>query len=200
VRRAFLYLLITVASQALSQTQCKANFAVVWKDPLNNTQQGLSKDDFKWFQKKLQGKYPSICYDAGTPPLVFFVSISTSTYHGTRIASSTDTGPVEGTVTDDNGNTSHVSGTQTVTSHTAVPYSFDYHILTLSIEEKQGDGTWKVRHNFQKNTICRALFGSCFSNRHPNREIIEKAVEWIAKGGLTDPMQNVLVPGETPKN
>jgi len=67
---------------------CKLNFSVVWTDQLNNTRQGLSADDLKWFQKKMAKKYPDVCYSDPSPsvPLVFFISQAP----GTRVIDGTE--------------------------------------------------------------------------------------------------------------
>lgn len=180
---------------AFSQTQdCKARFSVVWKDPLNNVKQGFSPDDLKWFQKKMTKKYPDVCYDSGAAPVVFYVAAKGSTYHGTRVVSSTNSNPVNGTITDQDGNTSTVSGTVDTTTESTVPYSVAYQDMILSVETAEPDGTWKVRHNFAHNTLGRAFYGVKVSNRHPNQELIEQALKWVHDGGLTDPKQSVLAP------
>jgi len=189
------FLPVLFVGSAFSQTQdCKTRFSVVWKDPLNNVKQGLSPDDLKWFYGKMTRKYPDVCYDPGAAPVVFYVAAKGSTYHGIRVVSSTNSNPVNGTITDQNGNTSMVNGTVDTTTRSAVPYSVDYQDLILSVETTGTDGTWEVRHNFAHNTLGRAFYGVKVTNRHPDQELIEQAVKWIHDGGLNDPRQSVLAP------
>jgi hypothetical protein len=185
-------LLAGFGSAASGQT-CQIKFSVVWQDPLNNVNQGLSEKEAKDVAKKFSKKYPEVCYVEPSPsvPLVFYVTISTSTYHGTRTATSTQDTPVTGTVTDSNGNVGTINGTQTQTSTTTTPVQFDYPIFTLSIEKKQPDGSLKVMHNVERKGLCPTIAFTCVANRHPDIGIIEDAVKWIHGGGLTDPKQGV---------
>jgi hypothetical protein len=184
---------ILFACSVSSQTQnCTIHFSVVWKDQLNNIKQGLSPNDTKWFQKKIAKKYPGICYDSGAAPVVFFVSTKLSTYQGTQVVTSAHSNPVDGTITDPNGNMSTVRGTEDTRTQTAVPYSVGYEDMILSLEVKQPDGTWKVRHNFTHNTLGNAYYGIKVSNRHPTQELVEQAIKWIYDGGLTDPRQSMM--------
>ena len=129
-----------------SGTACARSFTVVTQDTLNNIKQGLSTNNVKWFQKKLAKKYPGVCYANPAPsvPIVFYITITPDTYHGTRIVRGTESNPVSGTITDDNGDTSQVSGTVETTSTTAVPYSFEYGIFTLSVKRRRNDGKFDV--------------------------------------------------------
>lgn len=192
-------LLILVASvfgQSVASHPCRLRVTVVWTDQLNNVQQGLSGDELNWFKEKIEKKYPDVCYAAPDPsvPFVFVIMTSTATYHGTATETSTNDAPVTGTITDENGNTSTISGHETITRSSTVPRSFDYPLFTLSIETREAPGRFKVLHNFLRKGICPTLYGICMKNRHPNRGIIEDAVKWIHNGGLGDPLQSVLVP------
>lgn len=59
---------------------CKIAFSVVTQDQLDNIHQGLSDDDLKWLRKKVEGKYPGICYvpPDTSVPYVFFISVEDS--------------------------------------------------------------------------------------------------------------------------
>src|SRR5476649_2830716 len=94
----------------LQAQDCKTYFSVVWKDTLNNVKQGLSKDDEKWVREKMHKKYPGVCYAEPDPSvkLVFFVTVSQAHYSGTATQSETHSEPINGTVTDQNGNVSQV--------------------------------------------------------------------------------------------
>lgn len=175
------------------------NFTVVTQDNLNNINEGLSADDAKWFQKKIAKKYPGACYavPASTVPVLFRIVPTPAVYHGTQVVQqrSTQSDPVNGTATDQNGNTSQVSGTvqRTTTTSTAVPYSVDYNIWTLSVERRRSDGTFDVAHKFQQAGIYYASFGLYRGRaRHPIRAVIEDAAKWVNDGGLTDPKQSVF--------
>src|SRR5712691_2956434 len=175
-------------------------FTVVTQDKLNNVKQGLSPDDAKWFQNTFTKKYPGICYadPAPTVPIVFSITVTPDVYHGTRVVQSTSThsNPVNGTVTDQDGNTSQVRGTveTATTSSTAVPYSVQYGIFTLSVERMRNDGKFDVLHRFQQKRLYNTLYGIPLGGRghHPVHAVIEGATKWIDSGGLTDPRQSVV--------
>lgn len=175
-------------------------FTVVTKDKLDNIKQGLSADDVNWFQKSFAKKYPNVCYadPAETVPIVFYITVTPDVYHGTRVVNQTSThsDPVSGTITDDGGNTARVSGTveTTSTSSTAVPYSVEYGIFTLSVERRKNDGQFDVVHRFQQKGLYRVLYGIPLGGRghHPVHAVIEDAAKWVNSGGLTDPRQSAL--------
>ncbi len=195
---AFFVLFVTSGS-AQSKSPC-TYFTVVTKDKLNNTKQGLSAADLKWFQQKLAKKYPAVCYAAPAPtvPIVFFITVAPDVYHGTRIVNNqtTHSDPVSGTVTDQDGNTSQVNGTvrTTTTSSTAVPYSVPYGIYTLSVERRHSDGNFDVAHRFQQRGLYSTLYGIPLGGKghHPVHTVIEDAARWINSGGLTDTLQSVV--------
>jgi hypothetical protein len=160
---------------------CKLSFGIVWHDELNNFDEGLKPADAKWFQEKMTKKYPVICYVAPSQPatLYLFINLTPATYHGTRTITSTNDNPVSATVTDQSGYSSNVSGTVQTTTTTTVPNEFDYSVFTLSLEQKQPDGTFTVLRNFQRKGICPTLYGMCIKHRHPSREIVEDGVKWL---------------------
>jgi hypothetical protein len=84
-------------------------------------------------------------------------------------------------------------GTQTTTSSTAVPYSFEYGKFMLTVETFGADGEPVVRRRFQQNGIYRTMYGVPLGGRghHPAKALIEDAVKWIHAGGLDDPLQSV---------
>ncbi|HVA17815.1 MAG TPA: hypothetical protein VMV59_08905 [Candidatus Dormibacteraeota bacterium] len=182
------------------QLTCKTYFSVVSEDTLKNMQQGLAKKDVEWFEKKIEKKYPEVCYAPPSPDvhLVFFITVTPDVYHGTRVVTDTQTqdSPVTGTVTDQSGNTSTVDGTVTTTtsSSTAVPYSVKYGIFTLAIEDVQPDKNWKVVHRFQQDGLYSTYLGIPLGGKghHPVHTIIEEAAKWIHEGGLTNPLQTVV--------
>ena len=176
---------------------CQFYFNVVTQDRLKNVSKGLSAENAEWFQKKILAKYPGACYapPAQAAPIVFFITVTPDTFHGTRIVNntSTESNPVSGTITDEDGNTSHVSGTveTTTTSSTAVPYSFEYGIFTLTVERRRSDGQFDVLQTFQQKGIYNPLYGIPLGGRghHPFRAVIEDAVKWVNAGGVTGESQ-----------
>lgn len=202
-RKPALFLMGLLASSCFAQGQqpggkCQYNFTVVREDALHNVTEGLSKNQRKWFEKKIQEKYPDVCYEApdSTIRIVFFITDTPSVYHGTRVITSqqTESNPVDATVTDDSGNTSQVSGRMTTTSHSSysVPYSVKYGIYMLTVELKQSNGTFKPVHRFQQDGLYRRVYGIPFGKgHHPTRAVVEAAVKWIHGGGLTDPLESL---------
>ncbi len=69
----------------------------------------------------------------------------------------------------------------TSTTSTAVPYSFEYGIYTLSVERQQRDGSYVVLHRFQQRGIYHTLYGIPLGGKghHPARAVIEEAAEWV---------------------
>jgi hypothetical protein len=172
-------------------------FTVVFRDKLNNIKQGLSAEDVKWFEKTVGRRYPGVCYVDPAPSVavVFYISVTPATYHGARVVTSRETheGPISGTVTDQDGGTSQLSGEveTTTTSSTAVPYSFEYGVFTLSVERRQDDGRFQVAHRFQQKGLYHTLYGIPLGGRghHPVHAVIEDAAKWANAGGLTDSRQ-----------
>ena len=182
-----------LSTAAFAQTgQPCIQFSVVMQDTLKNFKQGLSSNDQKWFREKVEKKNPSVCYVDPAPSvsLVFVIVVTPDTYHGTRVVSdtSTNSNPTSGTITDEDGNTATYSGTQetTTTTSTAVPYSFEYGIYTLSVERQQKDGSYVVLHRFQQKGIYRTLYNIPLGGKghHPAHAVIEEAAEWVNSGGL----------------
>lgn len=206
IEKLVLSITLCLATAALAQQPCKNRFSVVWKDQLGNIRQGLSAKDADWFQKKVAKKFPDVCYvsPTATPPLVLYITVSTGHYSGTRIDrhSETHSVPTSGTVRDATPGSDtygqkigEIEGETevTTTSTQAVPVSYDYPILTLSVLQKT-NGEWKGRHNFRRWGR-KALF--CIKGCGARRAVIEDAVKWIHSGGLVDPLQSVLPQEET---
>ena len=176
---------------------CATTYSVIQEDKLGNVQQGISKSkDLKWADKDLEKKYPDVCYAAPDPSVktVFVITVAPATYNGTRVVTTTDTTPTSGTVTDTSGQqVGTYEGTQTSTSSTAVPYSFEYGKFMLTVETFGADGKPVVRRRFQQNGIYRTMYGVPLGGRghHPAKALIEDAVKWIHTGGLADSLQGV---------
>lgn len=177
----------------------QTNFTVVQQDTLKNIRQGLSNEQLKWFDKKLQKEYPDVCYVAPGPNvrLAFYITVTPDVYHGTRVETNSEThnNPVSGTITNPDGSTSDMDGTvrTTTTSSTAVPYTVPYGIYTLTVETSEGSDKWKARHRFQQRGLYHTLYGIPLGGKghHPNRTVIEEAMKWIHEGGLTNPLETV---------
>jgi hypothetical protein len=152
----------------------------------------LSSEDQRWFREKVEKKNPSVCYVDPAPgvSLVFVIIVTPDTYHGTRVVenTSTNSNPTSGTIRDEDGNTATYSGTQetTTTNSTAVPYSFEYGIYTLSVERQQKDGSYIVLHRFQQKGIYNTMYGIPLGGKghHPAHAVIQEAAEWISSGAL----------------
>jgi len=176
---------------------CATIYSVIQEDKLGNVQQGLSRSkDLKWADKDLEKKYPDVCYAAPDPSVktAFVITVTPATYNGTRVVTTTDTTPTSGTIADTSGQqVGTYEGTQTSTSSTAVPYSFEYGKFMLTVETFDADGKPVVRRRFQQNGIYRTMYGVPLGGRghHPAKALIEDAVKWIHTGGLDDPLQGV---------
>lgn len=185
---------------------CATVYTVIQQDTLGNVRQGLSNPkNLKWADKDLEKKYPDVCYVNADQSVktVFVITIAPATYHGTRVVTDTQTHetPTSGTITDTTpGSDSYgqqvgtYEGTTTTTStsSTAVPYSFDYGIYTLTVETLDSNGKPVVRHRFQQKGIYHTYAGIPLGGRghHPTKALIEDAVRWIHTGGLEDRLQS----------
>lgn len=178
---------------------CKVTFSVVSQDTLKNVTQGLPPKDAEWFQKKIEKKYPDVCYAAPNPgvSVVFYIDVTPAIYHGTRVETDTSThnDPVSGTITDQEGNTAQVNGTVTSTTETstAVPYDVNYGVFTLTVETAQQGGKWKAIRRFQQRGLYRTLYGVPLGGKghHPVHAVIEEAAKWVHENGLNNPLQTI---------
>ena len=135
------------------------------------------------------------------PIKVFFaITVTPATYHGTLVVTNTNKTPTSGTLTDTTpGSPTYgqqvgtYEGTQTSTSSTVVPYSFDYGRFMLTVETLGDDGNPVVRRRFQQDGIFRTMAGIPLGGRghHPGKALIEDVVKWVHAGGLDDPFQGV---------
>jgi hypothetical protein len=215
IKATLLVSLMTFAVVTFAKTKdngrppCATVYTVIQQDTLGNVRQGLSNPkNVKWVDKDLGKKYPDVCYAAPEPSVetVFVIIVTPATYHGTRVETSTETHetPTSGTVTDTTAGsdtygqqvgTYEGTTTTTSTSSTAVPYSFDYGVFTLTVETFGRDGKPVVRHRFQQKGIYRTYAGVPLGGRghHPAKALIEDAVKWIHAGGLEDTLQGVAL-------
>ncbi len=203
----FLAISMCAAKDRSSQRPpCATTYSVITVDSLGNTDAKLSNPKIlKWASKDLEKKYPDICYeDYGDPTTepnpvkaFFVITVTPSTYHGTRIVTTSSTTPTSGSVIDSApGSPTYgqqvgtYEGKQTSTSSTAVPYSFDYGRFMLTIETLGSDGNPVVRRRFQQDGIYPTMAGIPLGGRghHPGKALIEDAVKWIHAGGLDNPL------------
>lgn len=188
-------LLFTAFGAAQTQT-CKMSFVVLIEDALGNIDHGLPAKDAEWVQRSLGKKYPSVCYAgaAADSDITFFISIKPATYRGSRTVHDTNTNtvPVTGTITDQDGNQAAISGTQqvTTTSSSEVPYEVNYGLYTLYLQHRGPDGKYGVVRAFQQEGLYNTItfygipLGGGGRGKHPERAVIEDAVKWLAAGGL----------------
>jgi hypothetical protein len=200
--RLLILIFLVASTGALAKSKdngrppCATTYSVVQQDTLGNVQQGLTNPkNLKWVDGDLEKKYPDVCYVAPdrSAKTLFVITVMPATYHETRVETDTQTTPTSGTVTDTDGNTATYQGTQTTTSSTAVPYSFEYGKYMLTVETFGDDGKPVVRRKFQQNGIYHTYAGIPLGGRghHPAKALIEDAVKWIHVGGLDDPLQSV---------
>jgi hypothetical protein len=99
---------------------CKIRFAIVWSDNQAGTAVPGSVDDMKWLPKDARKKYPEVCYDPSATGLRFVVNFNG---HYTDQSTTTHASPMDGTITDRNGNKSTVTGTVTTTVPSSTSYN-----------------------------------------------------------------------------
>ena len=198
-----LFLLIAVATPTYANKKpeqtCKVKFAFVYIDRLNNTNRGIQGKSLKDVEKKLS-KYGDVCYtdNEGAADFVFFVHTKPAVYHGVHTYSSTsshtDTNPVNGTITDQNGNTSTVSGTidttTTTTSTSTVPYEVDYSVFYLDImvpytKDGSAEVSYKVLRTFDQKGLYNTMYGIGYGKgKHPIPNVIDAAAKWLHENNL----------------
>lgn len=198
-----LFLLIAVATPTYANKKpeqtCKVKFAFVYIDRLNNTNRGIQGKSLRDVEKKLS-KYGDVCYtdNEGAADFVFFVHTKPAVYHGVHTYSSTsshtDTNPVNGTITDQNGNTSTVSGTidttTTTTSTSTVPYEVDYSVFYLDImvpytKDGSAEVSYKVVRTFDQKGLYNTMYGIGYGKgKHPIPNVIDAAAKWLHENNL----------------
>lgn len=198
-----LFLLIAVATPTYANKKpeqtCKVKFAFVYIDRLNNTNRGIQGKSLKDVEKKLS-KYGDVCYtdNEGAADFVFFVHTKPAVYHGVHTYSSTsshtDTNPLNGTITDQNGNTSTVNGTidttTTTTSTSTVPYEVDYSVFYLDImvpysKDGSAEVSYKVLRTFDQKGLYNTMYGIGYGKgKHPIPNVIDAAAKWLHENNL----------------
>ena len=180
---------------------CKVGFAFVYIDRLDNTYRGIRGKQLSEVQKKLS-KYGDVCYTENeeAADFVFFVHTKPAVYHGVQTTSSTsthtDSTPISGTITDENGNRSRINGTvdttTTTTSSSSVPYEVDYSVFILdilSIQHKWMDGAVKPVftriHTFDQKGLYNTIYGIGYGKgKNPIVNVIDSAAKWLHENNL----------------
>jgi hypothetical protein len=194
-----LLLALSLASSVLASKKpeqaCKVSFALVYVDRLDNTNRGLQGKQLKEVQEKLS-KYGDVCYtaDENAADYVFFVHTNPAVYHGVRSTSDThtDSNPVNGTITDQSGNVSTVSGTvdTTTTTTSSVPYEVEYRIFILNIlvpHSKEGstDRTFTTLRTFDQKGLYKTMYGIGYGKgKNPIVNVIDAAARWLHENNL----------------
>lgn len=177
-------------AKQLPQT-CKAKFGFAYTDKLDNDYRGIQGKELKEIQKKLT-KYGDVCYTAedSTADYIFYVHTKPAVYHGTRTVTSTsthtDSSPIVGAVTDENGERSRINGTVDTTTTTktssSVPEEVAYEIYTLDIMvPNRGEHTTYTRlHSFEQKSLHNAIYGIEYGKGNkPIISVIDTAAKWL---------------------
>jgi hypothetical protein len=200
--RLLLVLFITI-SPALAKKKppetCNVNFAFVYIDHLDNTYRGLQGKELKQVQHKLTN-YGDVCYtpDESKAEYIFFVHTRPAVYHGVHTSSETnthtDSNPVSGTVTDENGNVSTINGTVDTTTRTttttSTPYELDYSVFILDIlvphqQRGSAERTFVRLHTFDQKGLYHTLYGIGYGKgKHPIVNVIDTAAKWLHENNL----------------
>jgi len=174
---------------------CKVHFAFVYVDRLDNTDHGIRGKQLKQVQDNLS-KYGDVCYtdDETAADYVFFVHTRPAVYHGVRTTSdtSTDSSPVRGTITDENGNTSTINGTveTTTTTTSSVPYEVDYSVFILNImaphlKEGSTEKTFTILRTFDQKGLYHKIYGIGYGKgKNPIVNVIDAAAKWLHENNL----------------
>ena len=141
-----------------------------------------------------------MCYtaDETAADYVFFVHTTPAVYHGVRTTSDTsthtDSSPVSGTITDENGDTSRISGTvdttTTTTTTSSVPYEVDYSVFILNImvpHSKEGstERTFTTLRTFDQKGLYHTMYGIGYGKgKNPIVNVIDAAAKWLHENNL----------------
>jgi hypothetical protein len=178
---------------------CKVSFGFYYIDHLDNPYRGIQGKQLKQVQDKL-GKYGDVCYtnDDQNADYIFFVHTKPATYHGVQTSSNTttntDTTPVSGSITDQDGNRSTYSGTADTTTRTttttSTPYEVDYSIFLLDImipQKKEGSAekTFTKLHTFEQKGFYNTIYGIGYGKgKNPIVNVIDEAAKWLHENNL----------------
>jgi len=201
--RIFSSLLLIVATTTpvlakKPEQTCKVTFGLECTDSLGNDLRGIhEKKHLKQVQSKLN-KYGDVCYtdDHLNADYIFYVHTKPATYHGVRTFSNTethtDTAPMSGTMRDEDGNTSRVSGTVDTTTRTttSTPYEVDYDIFILDImvphqTEGSTERAYTRLRTFAQSGLYNTIYGIGFGNgKNPIVNVIDAAAKWLHENNL----------------
>jgi hypothetical protein len=194
-----LVLVVPASAKKKPVQDCKVSFAFVYVDRLDNTNRGIHGKPLKQVEDKLS-KYGDVCYSADetAADYVFFVHTTPAVYHGVRTTSDTSThtnsNPVSGTITDQNGETSTINGTidttTTTTTTSAVPYEVDYRIFILNImvphpQEGSTERTFTTLRTFDQRGLYNTIYGIGYGKgKNPIVNVIDAAAKWLHENNL----------------
>jgi hypothetical protein len=137
-----------------------------------------------------------VCYtsDEASADYVFFVHTTPAVYHGARTTSSTSTNsnPVSGTITDQNGNTSTISGTEdtTTTTTSSVPYEVDYSVFLLNImvphlNDGDKEKTFTILRTFDQKGLYHTMYGIGYGKgKNPIVNVVDAGAKWLHENNL----------------
>jgi hypothetical protein len=160
---------------------CKVTFSVAYLDRLNNLNTGIPAANLKDIQKKLKD-FGDVCYSADPKAgLVFFVHTTPAVYHGTHVYTNNSSSAAAAA----SGDGSAAAAASSSSSTTAVPYSVDYSVFIIDIEEPQPDGTFKILRTLDQKGLYNTIYGIGFGKgKHPIPNLIEAAAQWLHKDFL----------------
>jgi hypothetical protein len=172
---------------------CNVKFAIVYIDYLDNTYHRLEEKTRKDVENKLS-KFGDVCYvpEEENAEYIFFIHTKPATYHGVRTTETTSTNtnsnPVNGTITDQSGNTANINGTidttTTTTSSSSVPYQVDYNVFILNIlkprKDASGQTAYTTIHTFDQKGLYKTMYGVGYGKgKHPLANVIDAATKWL---------------------
>jgi len=183
-------------AKKLEQT-CTVKFAFAYTDRLDNDYRGIQGKQLKQVEQKVR-KYGDVCYtvDDSIADYIFYVHTKPAVYHGVRTTSSTSTNtssnPVSGTITDEDGNRSNISGTvdttTTTTSTSSVPYQVDYSlfILDIMVPVRGPERTTYTRlHTLDQKGLYNTIYGIGYGKgKNPIVNVIDAAAKWLHENNL----------------
>lgn len=188
-----LSVLLLLASPAFAKNPpqtCTVKFGFAYTDKLDNSYRGIQGKELRQTQDKLK-KYGDVCYtaDETSADYIFFVHTKPAVYHGVHTTSSTststETNPVSGTITDENGNRSRVNGTVETTTTTktssSVPEEVEYDVYILDIMVPSRDRTTYTRlRTFDQKSLHSTMYGIGYGKgKHPIVNVIDAAAKWL---------------------
>lgn len=162
-------------------TACKVTFSVAYLDRLNNLNPGIPAANLKNIQKKLSA-FGDVCYSSDPKAgLVFFIHTTPAVYHGTHVYTNNSSSAAAAA----SGDGSAAAAAASSSSTTAVPYSVDYSVFILDIEETEPDGSYKILRTLDQKGLYNTIYGIGFGKgKHPIPNLIEAAAQWLHKDFL----------------